>query len=241
MLCACFLYLGDKLALVTGSEDTTVMIGEVDGLHVRNRSIVWTHVGSVRTLAKHKVQDGYLIASAGAKTEVHLFHINNELGFRHIAQSEKAAGDIRIMGIVIYKDKVITGLSNGFIQVQEVQDKHLKVVSDQKVEGAVLCMSKSKATLAVGLSSGIVQIMSLEPELTILHSLQTHDFGVNTIQLKSNEDGWIVVTGGDDQRVVVQVMKEGKIEKVDTQAGNSCIKGVGLLMKENKIVTSGYD
>ena len=64
-------------------------------------------------------------------------------------------------------------------------------------------MSKSKHILAVGLSSGIVQIMSLAPELTKLQSMPTHDFGVNAIDLKCKEDGWVVVTGGDDQRVVL--------------------------------------
>ena len=40
ILAACFLSFKEKLALVTGSEDTTVMIGEVNRLAVRNRRIV---------------------------------------------------------------------------------------------------------------------------------------------------------------------------------------------------------
>ena len=90
ILAACFLSFKDKLALITGSEDTTVMIGEVNGLAVRNRRIIQTHIGSVRALAKRRVQDGFLVASAGSKTEIHLLHIDENLAVRHIAQSEKS-------------------------------------------------------------------------------------------------------------------------------------------------------
>ena len=85
ILAACFLSFGEKLALVTGSEDTTVMIGEVNGLAVRNRRIVQTHIGSVRALAKRSVQDGFLVASAGSKTEIHLLQIDENLVVKHVA------------------------------------------------------------------------------------------------------------------------------------------------------------
>ena len=170
-----------------------------------------------------------------------------------LAQAEtQAEGETRFMSVdtVWAGQRLVVGVacSDSSVRVYTLRPgEELEAVCEARQHQHCLLqlrMIPDTDKMLTGSTGGHLSVWTLsEDSLTMETEVSVHQSGVNCLDLRRSEDGWDIVTGGDDTCLVLSRYSGGQITVIwrsDLSCGHTT-QLTGLRMVGDLIVTSGVD
>ena len=219
--CIAHLDIPDQSLLLTGGEDTTLKIWDLqtDGLHCL--ATYRRHTSSIKCLAvsDHKNYDQKILVTAGGRAELRIWlvhgHSCQEIAHHFLKGNDKQRlktwrdheliddTEPAFLSVTIMGDSIFASSSDGVVRkwsfhVNETQKSSLTLCSQsQTLPNAILKIIKLNEVLLSADTGGRLQIF--DSSLQLLKTFENiHQNGINSLL---HYDNGTIVSGGDDGHV----------------------------------------
>lgn len=235
----------------TACEDTTVRLSRLEDGEISTLCYLRQHTTPPQTL--HWTHDGAYLLTAGAKEELFVWKLLDK-SFTMLClkfPTVTASPDLRVMNFdtcktelgyivaCVYSDSTVRLWSSSFDN-EEVSLMCTRRYSDRCLLGVHLCGSKLIATA----TDGNIIVWSLEKGSMLSETFSTHkahQSGIRGSAVNEVEQGVVVYTGGDDNKLSGTLLRDSGFEQVFSNPNAHAATITDVLLHKNYILSTGPD